>query len=61
MRQTLVYERAVQIAEVHEARGARAHTGDLRAFGQVALRVARLDVLGRGIDMRGNSLSAKSL
>ena len=59
MRQTLVYERAVQIAEVHEARGARAHTGDLRAFGQVALRVARLDVLGRGIDMRKQSVRQK--
>ena len=52
VREALVYECAVQVAEVHEARGARAHTGDLRAFGQVALRIACLDVLRRGIDMR---------
>ena len=52
VRQTLVHQRAVQVAQVHEARGAWPHAGHLRALRKLALRVARLDLLRRGMDMR---------
>ena len=52
VRQALVHQRAVQVAQVHEARGAGTHTGHLGALRQVALRIARLDLLGRGFDLR---------
>ena len=56
MRQALVDQRAVQIAEVHKAGRARAHAGHLGGLGQGALRVARLDLLRCGMDMRQQQL-----
>ena len=52
VRQTLVHQRAVQVAEVHKAGRAGAHAGHLCALGQLTLRIAGFDLLGRGVDMR---------
>ena len=52
VRQALIHQCAVQVAEVHEAGRARAHTGYLCALGQLALGIASLHLLRRGIDMR---------
>ena len=52
VRQALVHQRAVQVAQMHEAGRAGTHAGHLCALGQAALRIARLDLLGRGIDLR---------
>ena len=52
VRQALVHQRAVQVAEVHKAGRAGAHAGHLCTLGQRALRIAGFDLLGRSIDMR---------
>ena len=52
VRQALIHQCAVQVAEVHKAGRTWAHTGYLCALGQLALGIASLHLLRRGIDMR---------
>ena len=57
MRQTLVDQRTVEIADVDESRWAWAQTCDHRSFRKIARRIARLKIVHRRRHIRKQTLS----
>lgn len=56
MRQALIYQRTIQVAQMHKTGRTRTHTSDLCALRQISFRIAGLDLLRCLGDVRKQQL-----